>query len=112
MSKLLLRQEFHLEMTQAKQYFAKQNYRLAFSHLELAHILGQRSTRSHCISHYWMLKVGLKQGNKKAILGQIARIVAALLFSRIWVPVGNTGGTNVSPVKAMPIPEQLKDFFD
>ncbi|RPH80334.1 MAG: hypothetical protein EHM80_05545 [Nitrospiraceae bacterium] len=27
--------------------------------------------------------------------GQVARIIGALLFSRIWVPLGNTDGAHV-----------------
>lgn len=107
-----LKQQFDLEMATAKQHFSEQHYDQAFNHLELAHILGQRSTRGHCISHYWMLKVGLKRRDKKEIMGQLLRIFAALMFSRIWVPVGNTGGADVSPIKPMPIPPQLQNLFN
>ena len=33
--------------------------------------------------------------------------MAALLFSRLWVPLGNTGGANVSAFKPMAISEDL-----
>ena len=45
-------------------------------------------------------------------IGQITRIVAAALFSRIWVPIGNTGGANVSAMRPMPIPADLRDVLD
>ena len=38
-------------------------------------------------------------------------MAASIVFSRIWVPLGNTGGTNVSPFKPMPIPDDLKRFL-
>lgn len=60
----------------------------AFHHLERAHILGQRRTRLHVKSHLGMLWLG---HDSREIVGQLTRIVAAALFSRIWMPVGNTG---------------------
>jgi hypothetical protein len=42
------------------------------------------------------------------MLGQATRILAALLCSRIWVPEGSTGGSNVSPIMPMPIPDDLR----
>ncbi|ARN74026.1 DUF3703 domain-containing protein [Oceanicoccus sagamiensis] len=82
----------------------------AFMHLENAHILGQESTYWHVKVHYLMLLWGLKQGNSKEVFGQVIRIIgAALLTSIKGVPVGNTGGSNVSPITPMPIkPEQAE----
>ena len=58
-------------------------------------------------------KVGwLRRDRREGIAGQLSRIVAAALFSRIWVPDGNTGGANVSALKRMPIPEDLKSFLE
>jgi hypothetical protein len=37
--------------------------------------------------------------------------MAAALFSRIWVPEGNTGGANVSAIQPMPIPADLRDLL-
>lgn len=84
----------------------------AFRHLERAHILGQRHTRAHVSVHWWMLRVGMRRGDAGEVLGQMARLVAALLFSRIWVPLGNTGGANVSAFKPMPIPEDLRQLVE
>ena len=58
-----------------------------------------------------MLKVGFKKQSFKDIFGQVTRIIAAILFSKVWVPLGNTGGTNVNPLKPMPIPEDLKNIL-
>lgn len=103
-----LKQAFAAEMRQARQYFDAGELDQAFSHLQRAHILGQRDTVRHTYSHWWMLRVGLRRRDRREMLGQVTRIVASLLFSRIWVPVGNTGGANVSPIKPMPIPEDLR----
>ena len=44
----------------------------------------------------------------REVLGQLSRIIAAAVFSRIWVPLGNTGRANVSAMKPMPIPADLR----
>jgi hypothetical protein len=84
----------------------------AFGHLERAHILGQRSTRLHVRSHVGMLGIAWQRSDVREIVGQVTRIVAATLFSRLWVPVGNTGGANVSAFKPMPIPSDLAALMD
>ena len=38
--------------------------------------------------------------------------LAALVMSRLWVPVGNTGGANVNPLQPMPIPDALRDVME
>lgn len=43
----------------------------------------------------------------REVVGQFTRAIAALLFSRIWVPAGNTGRANVSAFAPMPVPEDL-----
>ena len=88
------------------------NFELAFGHLERAHILGQRSTRLHVRSHVGMLGIAWRRRDSREIRGQLARIVAAALFSRLWVPVGNTGGANVSATRPMPVPPDLQAIID
>lgn len=81
---------------------------LAVHHFERAHILGQRHTRAHVQAHIGMLEVGWRRRDTREMAGQLTRIIAASLFSKIWVPEGNTGGANVSAVKPMSIPEDLR----
>lgn len=88
------------------------NFDLAFHYLERAHILGQRRTWLHVRSHLGMLRVGWQRADLREIAGQVVRIVAAALFSRIWVPEGNTGGANVSAIKPMPVPADLRALLD
>jgi hypothetical protein len=54
-----------------------------------------------------MLGVGWERRDSRELVAQLVRFVAALMFSRIWVPVGNTGGANVSAFRAMDIPDDL-----
>lgn len=106
-----LKAAFSAEMQLARDYHQAGNLDSAFAHLERAHILGQRDTLRHTWSHWWMLRVGWRRRDRRETVGQIARILASLLFSRIWVPEGNTGGANVSPFKPLPIPADLRGLF-
>ncbi|QIZ75752.1 DUF3703 domain-containing protein [Ferrimonas lipolytica] len=110
--KLKLKRAFQAEMQHAMRYYKIGDYTAAFYHLERSHILGQSYVIPHTKSHWWMLKIGLKTKSGKEVLGQLMRILASILFSRLWVPIGNTGGTNVSPLKAMPIPQDLRSLLD
>ena len=104
----LLHQAFELEWRQAREARLAGHLDQAFAHLERAHILGQSFTGLHVKSHLGMLHVGWLRTDAREILGQLTRIVAATLFTRIWVPVGNTGGANVSPTLPMPVPDDLQ----
>ena len=84
----------------------------AFRHFERAHVLGQRRTLLHVRSHWAMFETACRRRNLREIAGQVSRLVAALLFSRLWVPAGNTGGTNVSAFARMPIPDDLAALMD
>lgn len=107
-----LRAAFEQEMLQAKSLYHAANYSQCFHYLERAHILGQRFYIPHVINHYWMLKTGLRQHNIGEVFGQILRIIGSVGSLIGWIPIGNTGGSNVSPIKPMPIPADLAHFFD
>ncbi len=80
--------------------------------LERAHILGQRLALPHARSHWLMLRAGWQLGDWREVAGQVPRILAALLFSRLWVPLGNTGRARVSAFRPMPIDEDLRRLLD
>ncbi|MCG8393716.1 MAG: DUF3703 domain-containing protein [Pseudomonadales bacterium] len=101
------KQAFATTLGQARDAYRAGQWQRAFALLEQAHILGQRRVGMHVLSHWWMLKVGWRTRNWTEVRGQLLRLPAALLLSRLWVPEGNTGGANVSPVKPMPIPDNL-----
>jgi hypothetical protein len=83
----------------------------AFAHFERAHILGQRRTVAHVRAHWWMLRVGRARRDAREVRGQWLRIVAAATKLRIRVPLGNTGGADVDPLKPMAVPEDLRELL-
>lgn len=84
----------------------------AFRHLERAHILGQTSTYHHTRVHWLMLKHGIRTGDKREIAGQALRIAGAATKTPLGIyPAGNTGGANVSPIKPMPIADDLQEIL-
>lgn len=85
----------------------------AFRHLEDAHVIGQHSTKLHCVAHYYMLKHGLKHGDVKECLGQILRLIGAFTKTAVgFIPNGNTGGANISPFKPLPISQSNQIILD
>ena len=106
-----LKVAYNLEMDEAIRLYKSKELNSSFYHLERAHILGQSYIIPHTKSHWWMLKVGIKKHNVKEVFGQITRMIASVIFSRIWVPLGNTGGADVNPMKPMPIPDDLKKIL-
>ena len=104
---------FRAEMSLSTDAYMLRDLDRAFHHLERAHILGQRNFCAHLQSHFWMLRVGALKRDRREVVGQVLRGLAvfpATIFG--WVPIGNTGGANVSALKPMPIPEDLLEFFE
>lgn len=106
-----LRQAYDREVTAALKQYRDHELDKAFAHLERAHILGQSFTLPHAQAHWWMLKVGWRRQDLTEIVGQIVRILGSLLFTWVWVPVGNTGGAHVAPFKSMPIPKEFQELL-
>ncbi|MEE9407080.1 MAG: DUF3703 domain-containing protein [Polaribacter sp.] len=106
-----IKNEFYHQLEFGQIALKEKNYKTSFYHFENAHILGQNHLIRHTISHYWMLVYGIKSKNRKEIIGQIVRIIASLLFTLLWVPKGNTGGSDVSSIKLMPIRKELQKYF-
>jgi hypothetical protein len=111
MTHQLLKSEFYKQLQLGKEALKKKKYSVSFYHLENAHILGQQHLFRHTLSHYWMFVFGIKTINTKETIGQLSRIIASLLFTLIWVPKGNTGGANISPIKPIPIRKELQKYF-
>lgn len=98
-------------LTEAQAAMARRDLAAAFVWLERAHILSQRMPLQHAWSHWLMLRAGWMQGDWREVAGQLPRIVAALLFSLIWVPLGNTGRARVSAFKPMPLTDELQKLL-
>ncbi len=107
------RRTFSHEIELAKELIAGGDLERAFAHLERAHVIGQAFVMPHIKSHWLMLKVELARRQLSAVLGQLIRIILGAVGSAVGVvPVGNTGGTNVSMFKRMPIAPQLQSAID
>lgn len=107
-----LRAAYVAELTAAAAATVGGNPDNAFHHLERAHILSQRHTLQHVYVHWLMLRLSASVGVWREVLGQIPRILAAAIVSRIWVPAGNTGRANVSAFKPMPVPSDLRSVLE
>lgn len=102
-----------VEVAQAHQRRLAQDYRAEFHHLERAHILGQASTIEHVRVHALMFAWALRQRKARELAGQVLRIIGAATKTIFGlVPVGNTGGSDVSPFKPMAIPTDLRRILD
>jgi arylesterase / paraoxonase len=100
------------ELAFARAELEKSNRVGAFSHLERAHIIGQLGFLSHFSVHIAMVRFALSARDWREIRGQLLRLAATIpghLFG--WLPIGNTGGANVSALKPMPIPPDLQPYF-
>ncbi|HEY6353674.1 MAG TPA: DUF3703 domain-containing protein [Burkholderiaceae bacterium] len=85
----------------------------AFGHLERAHVLGQPDTLQHVRVHWAMLRWGLRNNSAREVWGQAWRALGAATKTWVgWVPMGNTGGANVSGFKPMPVPADLLRLID
>lgn len=105
----VLRRAYRISINKAKAHYRRGLWSAAFSQLERAHILGQRDLGAHLVTHWWMLKCGWQQRSAKEVIGQLLRLLAVLPgFISGWVPLGNTGGANVSALKPMPLPDDIK----
>ncbi|MFY0630014.1 MAG: DUF3703 domain-containing protein [Flavobacteriaceae bacterium] len=108
-----LKQAYNKELKHYRSHLVNKQYNNAWHHLERSHIIGQSYPIEHTYSHWLMLKFGLMQKNAKEVLGQIIRLIVGGWKSFInHVPLGNTGGANVPPLKRMPIPNDIAKLLD
>jgi len=104
---------YNTELEKAEAFLKKGYLQQCWHHYERAHILGQRWPLQHNYVHWQMLKFGFRIKSAKEVLGQITRLVFGGVKSFVGtVPIGNTGGANVPPLKPMEIPEDLQIIFN
>ncbi len=89
---------FNEAFATARTLYRAGDLQAAFSLLERAHLLGQRQLGRHWAVHVWMLRIGWRRGD----LGEV-------LTGRL--PVGNTGGSNVSAFASLPVPPDLQTLL-
>lgn len=107
-----LRPYFQKEIDLYRGALQKNDLQLAWSHLERAHIIGQRYPLAHSYAHWKMLQFGIRIRSTKEVIGQIPRLFVGGVKSFVGkVPVGNPGGANVPPLKPFPIDSELSAIF-
>ena len=107
-----LRAAFDNEMAAANDLLGQGRLDQAFAHLERAHVLGQRHVVPHVRSHWAMLRVELRRGRAGAVWGQVMRVVLGVLGSALGrLPEGNTGGSDISMFRRMPIDPALAELM-
>ena len=96
------------EISEAMVELEKKNYPVCWTHLERAHILAQPYPFEHTSVHWKMLRFGIQIKNLKEVIGQIPRLLFGGVKSFVGkIPIGNTGGANVPPLRFMQIPPDL-----
>ena len=108
-----LRPSYQQELDAYYTHWEKGHVLQAWRHLERAHILGQPYPLAHTAVHWQMLLFGFKTRNRKEVIGQLPRLLVGGIKS--WagmIPLGNTGGANVPPLKPLPIPDDLQRIID
>jgi hypothetical protein len=106
----IVNEAYFREITLAADALRRRDHGICFAHLERAHVLAQRRPLRHTRVHWLMLRAGLSQADCREVVGQVPRMIASVLFSRIWVPIGNTGRARVNALQPMPIPDDLRDL--
>ncbi len=108
-----LKQAYIEELKQYSLCLENKQYGNAWYHLERGHIIGQSYPIEHTGSHWLMLEFGFRQKDTKEVIGQMIRLLVGGWKSFInHVPLGNTGGANVPPLKRMPIPNDIEKLLD
>lgn len=98
-----------LELSKFRSAKALGNIPEAWIALERAHILSQSSFRWHLRVHVQMLAFAVITINPREFVGQAARIALVPLGSLTGrIPIGNTGRSNVSAFRPMPLPADLQ----
>lgn len=107
-----LRPFFRQELTDYQRHFDAGRLQAAWNHLERAHIIGQAYPWHHSYIHWKMLLFGIHIKSTQEIFGQIPRLLIGGVKSFVGkIPVGNTGGANVPPLKSMKIEADLMTIF-
>lgn len=104
---------FESELTAANWNLRNNNWQQSWCHLERAHIIGQKYPLEHTYVHLKMLWFGVKIKSTKEVIGQIPRLLVGGVKSFVGhIPVGNTGGANVPPLKSMKIPVDIQEIIN
>ncbi|MCK6422474.1 DUF3703 domain-containing protein [uncultured Piscinibacter sp.] len=104
---------FEAAMAEAARHRSAGDAKSAFAALERAHVLGQLDFVPHLRVHWQMLRAGWAAGDRREVAGQLMRIALVPVGHLVGrLPVGNTGGSNVSAFKPMAIPPDLERLIE
>jgi hypothetical protein len=106
---LQARQLISDEMAAFKKSKAAGDIASAWRSLERAHIVSQPFLGPHLANHRAMLGFAVAQSDWREVRGQIIRLALAPIGALTGrIPTGNTGRSNVSAFKPMPVPDDLR----
>jgi hypothetical protein len=107
-----LRPAYEAELAGYKENMRAGNLSQAWRGLERAHIIGQPWAVEHTQVHWIMLKFGFRIKDRREIAGQLPRLLVGGVKSFVGkIPVGNTGGANVPPLRPMEIPGDIQELM-
>jgi hypothetical protein len=108
-----LRRAFDREIALGQALIASGDLERAMRHLERAHVLGQPFVGAHWKAHASMLALELRRRKFAAAWGQVLRLLLGAIGSAVGIiPVGNTGGSDISMFKRLPIAPDLQAIID
>jgi hypothetical protein len=103
---------FDRAVAAARSHLARAEPAASFALLERAHVLGQRDFGRHWVVHALMLRAGWALADGREVRGQLLRLALIPLGHLLCkLPLGNTGGSNVSAFAPMPVPPDLQQLL-
>ncbi|MCA1762237.1 MAG: DUF3703 domain-containing protein [Cryomorphaceae bacterium] len=107
-----LKPYYQAELEKYSAAYAHGDLKVAWNHLERAHIIGQKYPYAHTFVHWKMLQFGIRIKSGKEVFGHIPKLIFGGVKSFVGkIPTGNPGGANVPPLKPFPIEKELQDIF-
>ncbi len=107
-----LRPYYEKELSAYTSLLQENKLQQAWRHLEKAHVIGQAYPYQHSYVHWKMLQFGIKIKSPKEVAGQIPRLLIGGIKSFVGtIPVGNTGGADIPPLKQLPIEQEIIEIF-
>lgn len=104
---------FEAAMAESARHRTAGDLKTAFAALERAHVLGQLDIVPHLRVHGQMLRAGWAAGDRREVVGQLIRMALVPVGHLVGrLPVGNTGGANVSAFQPMAIAPELKALIE
>jgi hypothetical protein len=108
-----LRPCFENELRAYRFFLQENELQQAWRHLEKAHVIGQAYPFQHSYVHWKMLQFGIKIKSLKEVIGQIPRLLIGGVKSFVGkIPVGNTGGANIPPLRPLPIEQEIIEILE